>query len=64
MQSIGKTQGTLPKLTGGLGTHRLESKAAEEPRGMHRRLPAYGVGREGGRWGLTQIKIFVRYFAI
>lgn len=30
MQCVGKTQGTLPKLTGGLRTHRPESKAAEE----------------------------------
>ena len=30
MQCVGKTQGTLPKLTGGLSTHRPESKAAEE----------------------------------
>ena len=29
------------------------------PRGMHRRLPAYGVGRGGCRWRLIQIKNFV-----
>ena len=32
-------------------------------RGMHRRLPAYGVGRGGGgKWGLIEIKIFMLLF--